>query len=102
MSTLTLRATSGLKPKSLATFSQTRSKLTPTSSPRPLTTGLPELPPVVSASARKQTGTSFSSGSAQRLCGARGAAASRASGASKGSTPVCFSTTPETLVRGRM
>lgn len=47
MSTLTLRAMSGLNPKSLATFSQTRSKLRPTSSPRPLTTGLPELPPVV-------------------------------------------------------
>ena len=34
-----------------------RSKLMPTSSPRPLMTGEPELPPVVWFIARKQTGT---------------------------------------------
>ena len=42
MSTEMLRERSGFQPKSPETFSNTRSKFRPTSSPRPLTTGEPE------------------------------------------------------------
>ena len=56
---------------------------------------------MVSASARKSTGTSFSFGSAQRrLFGLRRRLQRTFSGTSKGSSPVCLATTPDSVVCG--
>lgn len=64
----------------------------PTNSPRALSTGLPELPPVVSALDRKFTG--------RRRCARARAAATSGLGRTKGFFPVSLANNPDKVVKG--
>src|SRR5436190_6022081 len=82
------------------TLSMLPSNSRPTSSPFAFSVGDPELPPVVSRSEMKHTGSDLRSGSAHAPQLARRIPASKAGGESNGSLPVSFFKISGAVVNG--